>query len=148
MNYRKAEVKDVPQLIELRKKQLVDEGLSPTNNIDIELKQYFLASLMNGSLISWVAEDNGIIIATSGVCFYQIPPTYSNPTGQIAHITNMYTKEEYRCKGIASALLKFVIDEAKNLNYKMIKLHASNLGKSIYEKVGFTDSDGYMAMKL
>ena len=148
MNYRKAETKDIPQLIDLRKKQLIDEGLTPTNNIDIELKEYLLSSLSDGSLISWITEDDGIIIATSGVCFYQLPPTYSNPTGKIAYITNMYTKNEYRCKGIASKLLELVIDEAKNQNYKIVRLHASSQGKSIYKKFGFKDSDGYMAMNL
>jgi len=148
VNYRKAETKDIPQLIDLRKKQLIDEGLTPTNNIDIELKEYLLSSLSDGSLISWITEDDGIIIATSGVCFYQLPPTYSNPTGKIAYITNMYTKNEYRCKGIASKLLELVIDEAKNQNYKIVRLHASSQGKSIYKKFGFKDSDGYMAMNL
>lgn len=74
MNYRKGEEKDISQLVDLRKKQLFDEGLVSINNIDIELQKYFDISLKNGSLILWIAEENEIIIATSGICFYQLPP--------------------------------------------------------------------------
>lgn len=148
MNYRKAVDKDISQLVDLRKKQLIDEGLVPINNIDIELHQYFKLSLIEGSLISWIAEENEIIIATSGICFYQLPPSYSNPSGKSAYITNMYTKKEYRGKGIASDLLKLVIDEAKNQGYKIVRLHASKQGKPIYKKFGFTDLEDFMVMNL
>ena len=88
------------------------------------------------------------IIATSGVCFYVLPPNFSNPTGETAYITNMYTKPEHRRKGIAADLLTMVIDEAKSRGYKVIRLHASEYGKSIYKKAGFIDSDGYMALRF
>lgn len=148
MNYRKGEEKDISQLVDLRKKQLFDEGLVSINNIDIELQKYFDISLKNGSLILWIAEENEIIIATSGICFYQLPPSYSNPTGKNAYVTNMFTLNEYRCKGIASDLLKLVVEEARKQGYKVVRLHSSKQGKSIYERFGFKDSEGYMAMIL
>jgi ribosomal protein S18 acetylase RimI-like enzyme len=148
MNYRKAEEKDISQLIELRKIQLIDEGLTPINNIDMELRKYFKSSLNDGSLISWIAEENDKIIATSGICYYQLPPSYSNPTGKNAYVTNMYTKNEYRRKGIALKLLKLVVEEARVRGDKIVRLHASKQGKSIYERFGFKDSEGYMAMIL
>lgn len=132
----------------MRKKQLFDEGLVSINNIDIELQKYFDISLKNGSLILWIAEENETIIATSGICFYQLPPSYSNPTGKNAYLTNMFTINEYRCKGIASDLLKLVVEEARKQGYKVVRLHSSKQGKSIYERFGFKDSEGYMAMIL
>lgn len=146
MEFRKAEIADIPFLVELRKQQLLDEGSSPVNNIDDELISYFTSSLIDESLISWLAIDNERIIATSGVCFYRLPPNYHNPTGWVAYITNMFTLNEYRKQGIASTLLKLVIDEAKSRNYRIIRLHASSDGKSIYSKFGFVDSKGYMAL--
>ena len=62
--------------------------------------------------------------------------------------TNMYTKPEFRHRGIATELLNAVIDEAKSRRYKVIRLHTSEYGKSIYKKAGFTDSDGYMALRV
>jgi GNAT superfamily N-acetyltransferase len=148
MDFRKATIDDIPSLIEMRKQQLLDEGFNPVTNIDLELKEYFLRTLSDGSFISWLAIDQSTIVATSGLCFYQLPPSYSNPTGQVAYVTNMFTKREYRRQGISTHLLSLTLDEAKRRNYKVIRLHASADGKPIYTKAGFIDSDGYMSLKF
>jgi len=148
MNFRKADKNDIPYLVQYRKQQLIDEGESFEADIDNELSAYFILSISDDSLISWLAIDVEKIVATSGICFYQLPPTYSNPTGRIAYVTNMYTLPKYHKQGIASHLLKLVVDEAIKLEYKLVRLHASVDGKSIYSKMGFIDTDGFMAMKL
>ena len=151
MRKRLVDLNDVPVLVKLRKQQLLDEGLPPISfqmDIDTELDDYFTSSISNGTFISWVMEHNGEIVATSGICFYVLPPNYSNPSGRTAYITNMYTKPEYRRKGIAAELLSMVIEEAKKCGYKVIRLYTSEYGKSVYLKAGFVDSDGYMALRL
>ena len=146
MTYRKAEILDIPELIELRKYQLIEEG-GDYVDIDLSLQAYFLSSLENHSLIVWIAEDEATIIATGGICFYQLPPTFTNPSGRIAYVTNMYTKSDYRNREIATKLLGLVVEEGRRLNYKAVRLHASSKGRSIYMKNGFEDSEGYMALK-
>lgn len=147
VNYRKATEDDIPQLIELRIKQLIDEGYPETRDIRKELAEYFISSLSNGALICWVGVVRGKIIATGGLCFYQLPGSFSNPTGKNAYITNMYTSDEYRNHGIASLLVDKLLTEAKSLGYSMVKLHASSHGKGVYEKAGFVNADGYMSLK-
>ena len=148
MIFRKANLNDVNELINLRKQQLLDEGNNGENNIDSDLRNYFLESIKNNTFISWVAIEDNEIIATSGLCFYQLPPTYSNPSGKVAYITNMFTKKEYRRKGIASKLFEKIMSEANLLKYKNIRLHTSFDGKRIYQKYGFTDSEGFMHLKI
>jgi ribosomal protein S18 acetylase RimI-like enzyme len=150
MNKRLVTINDVPALVKCRKQQLIDEGLPavPVSNIDEQLAEYFIAAITDGTFVSWVMEVDGEIIATSGLCYYSLPPNFSNATGKNAYITNMYTKPEYRRRGIATELLNMVIDEARNRGYRVIRLHTSEYGKSIYEKAGFTDTDGYMALRL
>ena len=148
LEFRKASQRDVCRIAELRVKQLIDEGYPETADILEDLQRYFTTSLENGSLICWLGEINGEILATAGICFYQLPPTFSNPSGRIAYITNMYTDKTYRNKGVASYLLETLIEEAKSQNYSSVRLHASIHGKGIYEKVGFVDTDGYMGMPL
>ena len=146
--FRKALKADIHELVELRIKQLIDEGYPEINDIREELKKYFSSSLENGSLISWVGSSKEIIVATAGICFYQLPSTFTNPTGRIAYITNMYTDEAYRRRGIASHLRGQLLEEAEALSFTLVRLHASSLGKGVYEKAGFIDTDGYMGMKL
>jgi ribosomal protein S18 acetylase RimI-like enzyme len=148
MDYRRANVTDLACLEAMRKQQLIDEGLAPTANIDLELQKYFQNGLKDGSFISWLAEDRSTIGATSGLCFYRLPPTYSNPTGHIAYVTNMFTKKDYRKRGIASKLLGLVLDEAKQRQFRVIRLHTSHDGRPMYVKAGFVDSNGYMSLNV
>ena len=120
MQKRLADQGDISTLIKLRKQQLTDEGLplgSMQMDIDSELTDYITSAISDGSFISWIMEQDGEIIATSGVCFYALPPNFSNPSGKTAYVTNMYTKPEYRRKGIATELLEMVIDEARSRGY-------------------------------
>ena len=148
MEFRKANINDVNELINLRKQQLLDEGDIAENNIDNDLKKYFSENIASNKFIAWLAIDNNKIIATSGLCFYELPPTYRNPSGKVAYITNMFTKNEYRRKGIATILFEKIISEAKILNYKILRLHTSVYGKGLYKKYGFTDSEGFMYLKI
>lgn len=145
---RRASIEEIDRLVELRIRQLLDEGYPEVADIRRDLTRYFLANLENGSLLCWVGVASDIIWATAAICFYQLPPTFSNPSGRIAYITNMYTYPAFRKQGTASLLLGKLILEAKALNYASVRLHASQSGKSVYEKAGFIDSDGYMEMKL
>ncbi|MCL1806442.1 MAG: GNAT family N-acetyltransferase [Oscillospiraceae bacterium] len=152
MDFRKANSSDVPALMQFRKQQLLEEGLPPGTDpavtIDGELTEYFTSGLADGSFIAWLAADQEAVIASSGLCFYQLPPTFHNPTGKVAYITNMYTLPAYRKQGIASRLFELLLDEARAREYSIVRLHASKDGRNIYAKAGFTDSDGYMTMRL
>jgi GNAT superfamily N-acetyltransferase len=148
MEFRRANIDDLNELVNLRKQQLLDEGSKAEQDIDKDLEEYFSKNIANNTFISWVAVENNEIIATSGVCFYQLPPNYSNPSGKIAYVTNMYTKKEFRRKGIASKLLEKIIDEVRSLNYKIIRLHTSLDGKKLYLKYGFSDYEGYMHLRI
>ena len=148
VTYRKASESDISELVELRIKQLIAEGYPEVIDIREDLKEYFASSLGNGSLICWIGVYKDKIIATAGMCFYQLPSSFSNPTGKNAHITNVYTNDEFRRNGIASLLVDKLLVEAKALNFPFVKLHASSHGKGIYEKAGFVKADGYMSLKF
>jgi len=146
MQMRPANTNDIPVLVELRKRQLMDEGEGVPS--DHHLVHYFTAAMADGSFAAWVMEEQGEIAATGAACFYALPPTFSNPTGRVAYVTNMYTKNEYRRRGAATALLGMAIGEAKARGCGVVRLHASEDGRPIYRKAGFVDSDGYMMRKL
>jgi len=148
VSYRKATENDVSELIELRIKQLVDEGYPEIKDIRNELRRYFTDSLSNGLLICWLGICDGSVIATSGLCFYQLPCSFSNPTGMNAYITNMYTSNEFRQQGIATHLIDKLLMEAEALGYPGVKLHASEDGEGVYERAGFVRAPGYMGLKF
>ncbi|EKN70889.1 GCN5-like N-acetyltransferase [Neobacillus bataviensis LMG 21833] len=148
MKYRKAIIDDIDILIDLRKKQLMDEGIEPNIDIDMELTVFFKNKLRDASLIQWLVEENEEIIACGAIIVYEFPPSYTNKSGKKAYVTNMYTKEKYRGQGIATKLLLKLVDEAKNLDISKIWLGASKLGRPVYKKFGFKETDEWLELNL
>lgn len=148
MIYRKASSVDTGKLVEIRKLQLIDEGIEPTIDIDDELTDFFENKLADGSLVEWVVEDKNEIVATAAIVFYQFPPTYTNKTGWKGYITNMYTRNDYRKQGIATMLLEKLVEEAKRRGVKKLWLGASKLGRPVYEKFGFRETGEWLDMDI
>ena len=148
MNYRLSIKEDIPLLIELRKRQLIDEGQNPDVNMDQELVKFFNNHFADNTLVEWVAEEDGKIVGTAAILFFEFPPAFTNHSGIKGYITNMYTAPEYRGQGLASELLKKVLDEARSRSVKNILLAASDMGKPVYKKVGFEEAGDWMKMNI
>ncbi len=148
MEYRKACAADIPLLAELRKKQLADEGIAPDKDIDAELVRFFSEKLADGTLVQWLVEDAGKVVACAAVVFYDFPPTYTNRTGRKAYVTNMYTAPAHRGRGIGTALLDVLAEEARRAGVAKMWLGASRLGRPVYQKFGFRQTDEWMELDL
>jgi ribosomal protein S18 acetylase RimI-like enzyme len=148
VKYRKANINDIDKLIDLRKRQLVDEGIEPNIDINSELNVFFHNKLSDGSLIQLLVEDNEDIIACGAIIYYEFPPTYTNKSGKKAYITNMFTKEDYRGQGIATKLLTKLVDEAKDSGISKIWLGASKLGRPVYKKFGFVETEEWLELNI
>lgn len=148
MEYRKAAVEDIPELCRLRKQQLIDEGAEPDINIDDELVRYFSAKMGDDSLVEWLLTEDGSIIATAAIVFIEFPPSYTNRTGIMGYVANMYTSPDYRGRGIATSLLEKLVWEAKSRGVQKVCLIASKYGRPVYRRFGFSETDEWMEMDL
>ena len=90
--------------------------------------------------------DEEKIIGTGGISYFQVMPTYHNPTGRKAYIMNMYTNPEYRRKGIAYKTLDLLVAEAKQRGIHAISLEATDMGRPLYEKYGFVKMNDEMEL--
>jgi len=149
---RKANLDDIDELIEFRIHFLKEIQDYPSDE-EIEtfinsLKDFFLEKMKSNEFVAWLAESNKNIIATSGLSFLQKPPHFINMTGKFAYIMNMYTRPEWRRKGIASKLLERLFEEIKQNGIQSVVLHATPTGRPLYEKYGFRDNDGDKEMIL
>ena len=70
-----------------------------------------------------------------------------DPTGRKAYIMNMYTNPAYRRKGIAYQTLNLLVADAKNKGIDAISLEATEMGRPLYEKFGFTGMNDEMELK-
>ncbi|MBN1412630.1 MAG: GNAT family N-acetyltransferase [Spirochaetales bacterium] len=103
------------------------------------LETYFKYTLSTNEFIAWLALCEEEVIATSGLTFYTVPPTFRNLTGRIGYIMNMYTLPDYRNKGIGTELFKRIAQEAIDLGCKKLSLHATEMGTRLYRKFGFEE---------
>jgi len=144
--FRRATIDDVPTLIDCRIRFLNElynhSEDEKTRILRKSLVEYLTRAIPSRDFISWIAEYDGRIIATSGMVIWEIPGRYGGvESGKQGYLLNFYTFPEARRMGIATRLLKELIKEAQLLGIKSLHLHASKYGINIYKKAGFTEPE-------
>lgn len=107
------------------------------------IKEYF----NSGNQTTVMAIDD-CVIGCATICYNEMMPTFSHPTGKRAYLMNVYTKSGYRRQGIALHMLNMLIKEAKEKGVTEISLDATEMGKPLYKKCNFVEPEEYMVLKL
>lgn len=144
ISYRRMSGQDIQTVIQMRIKQLKDEGAQADFDLTGYLTEFYEKNLKSGLYISWLAVCREQIVGTSGMSFTEKPPYYANPSGKIGILSSMYTKKEFRRKGIAMVLLKKVMDEAENYGCGVVHVTASDMGVLLYSNYGFQKNQNFM----
>ena len=147
IEYKIATNDDIELLMSSRLEMLrVVNGLSDdyvySDEIVRESRDYFL----NGDHLTVLAIDGGEVIGCASMSFMWIMPTFSHPTGKRAHLMNVYTRSEYRRQGIARRMVEMLIDETWKRGATEISLDATELGRPLYESLGFNSSAECMVL--
>lgn len=112
-----------------------DVDLSRT---ELESRRYYETCFPEDSHAAWLVFDGEEVVGTGAVSFYQVMPTYHNPSGKKAYIMNMYTRPDYRRRGIAHRVLELLTAEAEMRQIDAVTLEATAAGRPLYEAFGFT----------
>ena len=150
--YKRATMEDIDELVRTRiivlraaNKLSDDEYMSV---VEEESYACYRRALETGEHIAYLVYDNGKFIGAGGVSFYQVMPTYHNPTGKKAYIMNMYTASEYRRQGIAFHTLDLLVKDARKQGISQITLEATEMGRPLYERYGFVKMEDEMELKV
>ena len=148
--YKRATMEDIDELVRTRiivlraaNKLPDDEDMSV---VEKESYAYYRRALETGEHIAYLVYDNGAFVGAGGVSFYQVMPTYHNPTGKKAYIMNMYTALAYRRQGIAFHTLDLLVKDIKKQGVSQITLEATEMGRPLYEKYGFVKMNDEMEL--
>ena len=148
--YKKATLNDLEILVQTRIEVLRAANKLPTDTDMTEVEKqsfaYYKKALDDQSHIAYLVYDDDKIIGTGGGSFFEVMPTYHNPTGKKAYIMNMYTKPEYRRQGIAYQTLDMLVRDTKALGISAISLEATDMGRPLYEKYGFVKMENEMEL--
>lgn len=116
------------------------------SEVEKESYNYYQKALCDGSHIAYLVFDGKRFVGAGGVSFFQVMPTYHNPSGNKAYIMNMYTNPAYRRRGIAAKTLDMLINDTKNKGITAISLEATDMGRPLYEKYGFIKMNNEMEL--
>ena len=103
---------------------------------------------LEGNQTTVLAMDGDKFAGCAKICYIDVMPTFSHPTGRRAHLMNVYTRKEYRRKGVAALMVKELIEEARRRGVTEISLDATDAGRPLYETLGFVESKEAMNIIL
>ena len=135
--YKKAIIADIDELVKTRI-IVLRAANKLSNDVDMSLVEkesyeYYKSALETGEHVAYLVYDNETFIGAGGVSFYQVMPTYHNPTGKKAYIMNMYTASAYRRQGIAFHTLDLLVKDIRKQGVSQITLEATEMGRPLYE---------------
>lgn len=107
-------------------------------------RAFFEDGLNAGTCDVVIAEEEGRCIGTVIAFYYLSVPSSRNHTGKNAYITSVFVEPAYRRQGIASEMLRRIVARAQAYGCVNIMLTATDMGKPLYEKLGFIQTPGAM----
>lgn len=135
---------DAPLISAHRRLMFRDMGTEQTDALERALREFetwVTPRLVNSEYVGWFAiAPDGAVAAGAGVWLMDWPPHTSGP-GPRANILNVYTEQAHRRKGLARLLVNTALDWCKSQNIHMVILHASDEGRPLYERLGFTPTN-------
>lgn len=146
--YRKLTEKELDTFIQMRIRQLREEGATEDIDLVPSLQDYYRRHMADGTFVSWLAMDGEKIVGTSGMSFVEKPPYFGCPSGKMGILSSMFTDPDYRRKGIAKELLTRVVNEAREYGCGTVQITASDMGVLLYTDFGFVKNGNFMQYKL
>jgi GNAT superfamily N-acetyltransferase len=100
--------------------------------------------LNSGVYVGWLAtpaDQPEMVVGGAGVQLQPILPRPVNVStvgeGRQGTVVNVFTEPQWRRRGIAGLLIKEIITWSKDEHLDRLLLHASDEGRSLYERLGF-----------
>lgn len=149
--YKIAGPDDLSCFMESRKNTLrLNDDLPDDYTFDADFLSRTETMFLEGEQDTVLAFDNGCAVGSATVCYFRTLPLLSLPHGTKGYVTNVYTDPAYQGEGIASDMMIRLIEAAKARGIDTLTLEATEEGKPLYEKLGFTDDipNDYMTLDL
>ena len=149
INIREAVIDDVDELVRLRCElwNAVGEP-TPTPELIEATRSYFSRHVGSKNFITLVLHSGTEIISVGTVHCFERLPYAGNLSGKEFYLLNMYTRPQYERRGYASKIIDNFRRLAQEQKVGRIWLHASNIGRPVYERAGYISRDGEMELKL
>jgi GNAT superfamily N-acetyltransferase len=140
---RPATSRDADTLVRQRRGMFLEMGHDDPDELDCmeaAFRAYLGDALASGGFEGWIAEEGHRPVGGIGLVLYRLPPSCKNPSGIVAYAMSLFVEPESRRHGIASGLVRTVIERAREQGIEVVALHASDAGRAVYAPFGFRDT--------
>jgi len=141
MEIRIAMKDDIDALVRVRHAFRTD--LSPHSDeenkaLDTQFRTYLSVAIESGQFVGVLGEVGTDVVCAAFLLVESCPSTREIPRGRLGKIIDVYTYPRYRRQGYATQILERIIAEARTLDLDAIDLEATNIGRTVYERLGFS----------
>jgi GNAT superfamily N-acetyltransferase len=149
---RRAAIDDIPALARHRCEMFRDMNqlLPEAYPLLAEATARYLAEVIpTGSYVAWLVtprERPETVVAGGGLQLRQIAPR-PDEAGRLLKpglqglVVNVYTEKEWRRSGLGELVMYTIIEWARANGVVSLVLHASSMGRPLYERLGFTPTN-------
>ena len=149
MTIRLGTVDDAGLIAEQRRRMFVDSGQAAEglDGMVVNFVTWVRPRLADGSYVGWLAEEDGVVAAGTGLWVMEFPPHFLHEATGRAYLLNFYTAPAFRGQGLAGEMLTLALEEAERRGLNVVTLHASKFGMPIYERAGFAGTNEMMLVR-
>jgi GNAT superfamily N-acetyltransferase len=140
MRLHPAALSDIDTILAHRREMFREMGGHYAENLEAfeqASRKYFEQALQDGSYYGLLCHTGASIVAGGGVVIAPWPGSPLNFSPRRAWILNVYVDPAHRRQGLARKIVEALLDWCRANGFQSVALHASEDGRSLYEKLGF-----------
>ena len=140
ITFRMAAPSDAEELAQLRWDYMQEQGRcgqARQRDFVLACRGFMEEGLASGEWVIWVAEEEGRILSLMCLQRVRKVPRPARLHDEIGYLTNVYTRPDYRGRGIGSAVLARVVQWARAEDLDTVICWAAEGREAFYGRAGF-----------
>lgn len=140
---------DLPLVLDCRHAMMSESGMTALLAGDWRelTSEYYARCYRDGSCVHFGWQEDGQVVAIAGALIRSDFPHFTFKRKLYGWVMDVYVKPEYRRRGLARRLTRYVLDWLRMKDVTFVKLYASQQARAakLYEPFGFTPTGEMMA---
>lgn len=139
------EISAIPTLMHWRAEVIENVfGVVPSRRLLVTNRRYYRQHIPDGTHIAVVADVDGTDAGCGAICLSDELPSPENPSGRCAYLMNIYVRGEFRGQGVGHAIVRWLVEKARQLGCDKIYLETTDCARPLYKSIGFSELPGIM----
>lgn len=143
------QIRNIDELMKWREEVIENVfSVKPDEKLLQANREYYERHIPDDTHIALKALFDGREAGTGSICLSDELPSPDNPSGHCAYLMNIYVRAPYREHGIAHFIVKRLVSEARARDCGKIYLETTDVGRAVYESLGFKDLPDMMKLNV